>query len=320
MRIKAILFLLSFLMPCIAFCEPGTRVKMRKVHLKLACGFVKNVKLNYLCFPNPRPQLSDIVSAMIHFNGNSSDGIRIEDSDYATMPITGLDSAGNIVIIVDSRQILAKSHWYMISILAHELGHITNRDVYLNDCVSRPHELKADYYAGFWAHRAQCPSVDSVIAPFLTVIPDQDHPDGAKRREWVKKGWQAEEEPFEPSPKKSITLPTLKDTYGQYIDLYATITPYQWNIASKHYDVFKTKLLIGTNDLRLPVSRVVSLIEKVTYSADDKLFRLPFAEFSNKNNNFSYMTFGRQKQFPVTCTIYFIDHSTMTITKDFQFK
>jgi len=255
---------------------------------------------------------------MISFNGNTLEGISIEDSEYASMPVTGLDSAGHIIIIVDSHQLLSSPRWFMISILAHELGHITNRDVYLKDCVNKPNELKADYYAGFWAHRAQCPLVDSVIAPFLTVIPDEDHPEGAKRREWVIKGWNDEVKPFKLQAPANFGLNTLSDYYGQYIDILGTISPYRWTATSKNYG-YKMKVLIGTKDYRLPTSRIVLLIQKVSYSIDDKYFRISFPYFSSRSNDFAYMSFGQRRRLPITCTIYFVDRSIKTITKTFDF-
>ena len=307
----------------IAFCAVhvsllGAIPKIRIVELVTACGFGPNVKLSYKCSPSIPPSVSDIISKMIAFNGNSPKGIRIEDSPGTDYPVTGRDISNNIIIIIDAQQILRLTGWNLKAVLAHELGHITNRDVYSQNCVSHEFELNADYYAGFWAHRAGCTNIDSVLAPFLNVLPDSDHPAHALRVNSVNKGWADEEIPFEFKPRvEAVGLPELKDSYGQYINIFATITPYMWQFRGVKKYVYKTKVLIGANDIRVPLDRLLSVIARVEYAANDRQFRFPLLLKANRANDFCYMVLGAKKTLPITCTIYFVDKSSMKVTKNF---
>ena len=294
-------------------------VPTRWVTLVTACGFGPNVKLTYKCAASAPPTISDIISKMISFNGSTTKGIRIEDSPGMEYPVTGRDVNNNIIIIVDAAKMLKLSGWNSRAILAHELGHITNRDLYLKECVNHEFELNADYYAGFWTRRAGCTNIDSILTPFKKVKPDAYHPEHEKRVKSVNKGWADEAIPFQFTPPvKFIGFPTLKDSYGQYMKIFATITPYRWQFATKKF-LYKTKVMISANDVRVPLDRLLSVIAKVEYTANDGIFRFPLLLNANRENDFCYMTIGFKKALPITCTIRFVDNSTLVIAKDFLF-
>lgn len=292
--------------------------KVRTVRLVTACGFGPNVRLTYQCSLSAPPSVSDIISKMIAFNGNSSKGIQIEDSPGMDYPVTGRDVDNNVIIIVDAEKMLKLPSWNLRAILAHELGHITNGHVYMKSCISHEYELSADYYAGFWSSRAGCSSVDSVLAPFSNVKPDDHHPKHADRIKSVRTGWDEEKKPFEiKAPVKTIGFPKLKDLYGQYLKLFATVTPYRWQLGKKVRYTYKTKVMLSTKNIRVPLEQLLSVVARVEYASKDGFFKFPLLLNANRDNDFCYMYIGGENPLPVVCTIYFVDKSSLVIKEKF---
>jgi hypothetical protein len=319
-RLMTFLVLIS----CMIFLPWGlnaVEAKMHRINLIIACGFNRKVKLNYSCSSAPPPSISDIISKMIAFNGNKSEGIRIEDSPGLDYPVVGRDSFYNVIIIVDAKRILSSPNWYMYAMLSHELAHITNRDVYEEQCVNKKNELAADYYTGFWTRRAGCEYLDSVIAPCQTVPLDEYHPPHIDRANSVRRGWKDGDIPFTIKPPKTFSgIAAFKDTYGRYLSIFATITPYKWHLGTKTRYMYKRKVLLSTNDKRVLLKQILPVISSVRYSFDDDHFRIPLAVISNAENDYCYMALDAWKKFPITCTVYFVDNSYIKMSRNFDFE
>jgi hypothetical protein len=321
MKVPKHLSLLGLFLIFYFLCGAASVVQTHKVYVTAACGFAGDVKEEYDCADDASPKLENVVFRMIAFNGFKGSGIRIEDCKAVQYPVTARNRNGTVEIIVDASKLGQLPNWYLASILAHELGHIYDGHIYDVQCVSKKHELDADYYAGFWAHRANCPKVDLVIEPFLTVPPDDTHPDSAERIRSVRLGWSDEEKPYPVETGVTATGPAKDaDTYGKYTDLFVTVTPYVLRrFLHRSHNDFKVKIHLASTDIRLPVDSLVSRILKVTYSFDEEHITDDLVVSRNQyQDNFGYLITGVWNAFPVKCVVYFKDNSMLMMTKEFK--
>jgi len=291
-----------------------------EVHLVEACGFKGAIHKTYICKNDISDPLEKLIANMITFSGFKGDRINIYDSDFVDTPITGVDSLGFVTIMVNEKKTGDHPSWYLLSMLAHELGHVYRRHIYLADCVSKPHELQADYYAGFFAHRAGCPLVDSVMAAYTTVTADEDHPDANIRKDSVQLGWNDAALPFRLNGADSLAFISQKkfaDKFRKYADLFVTVTPYRKFL--KKEVLYNVTFHLTSKDPGVSVDSIVSHIDIVSYLFDTETFEKPLVGSVNINkDNYGYKLTGIWGEFPLKCVIYFKDDSVLPIVKEFK--
>lgn len=296
-------------------CAMITCGQTHKVEVKIACGFSGEVLQSYVCQDDPPAWLEDKVYNMIAYNGLSGSGIHIEDCRFVSRPVTTQSTEGKISIMVNSATFKKADHWTMTVILAHELAHIYNGDIYgLND-VTADQELKADYYAGFWVHRAKCPDFILVIAAFKGSKTDATHPDSVRRTGKAFDGWQDAEKRY-----LADGTQTEAERFRASAGVLVTVTPYVLRrfLASRRND-FKVKIHLTSADINVPVDTITNHILKVTYSFDEPHIKEPLVVSVNKfNDNYGYLITGVWNHFPVKCVIYFKDDSILPIVKYFK--
>jgi hypothetical protein len=307
---------------CCCLLPTASIAQTHKVSVKAACGFAGDVKSEYECADNPSAEITEIdhiVNSMMHSKGNKI-LVYFEDCAFVTRPITALTRDGRLEIIVNAKTLLKFPHWYLLSMLAHELGHITNGHIYMPNCVTRDHELSADYYAGFLAHEAKCPSLDLAMAPFRTVPPDADHPPTAQRLDSVRAGWNDQQKPFYPARAEHIEgVPGIVDFYGRYLDLLVTATPFVNRSGNRVEHRYKIKFHLVSKDMRLSMNTVFPTIQRVSYSVGPASAEKPAVMITEGKDNFSYTITGIFENLPVRCTVWFVDSSQQKLTAEFNF-
>jgi hypothetical protein len=290
------------------------------VHLVEACGYKGSVRQNYSCNDDVPQTLEKLISNMITFSGFKGDRINIFDTDQVDLPVIGVDTLGFVTILVNEKKIGKRPSWYVLSILSHELGHVYRRHLYLPDCVTKEHELQADYYAGFFAHRANCPLLDSVIAPYKNLVADEDHPSSEIRIGSVISGWTDAALPFKLNTADSLTMiskNSFANKFKKFADLFVTVTPYRKFLNTNIF--YNVTFHLTSNDPGLPVDSIVSNIDMVSYLLDRESFTTPLVPSYNVNgDNYGYTLTKVWGEFPLKCVIYFKDDSILPIVKEFK--
>jgi hypothetical protein len=292
-----------------------------KILVVAACGFGKDLKSEYNCSDDVPPTLEKLLSRMMFSNGLKNNVIHIEEDDFIDMPVSAITDSGKIEIIVNPAKIGDTANWYVSTILAHELAHIYNGDLYSAKCVNIEHELLADYYAGFWAHRHGCTNIALVYAPLKDATPDQDHPDSTTRMRSALRGWKDEEVPFILNPNDTNkTVETFSQTYAKYADVFVTVTPsvyttFPFRKHNRHTIVFH----LTSTDFRVPTDSIFNKISAVSYYINEDHFDEKVKEVNNYGHDgYAYGVTKVWNEFPVTCVIYFKDDSVLPITKRFK--
>jgi hypothetical protein len=319
------LLLIKIVLLLCCFVPFAALAQMHRVHLIAACGFAGDARLDYDCLNNPPPDMETLVSKMIAFNGIKGVTVKIEDVPSITLPVIGLNRNRTLQIMVNATRLKGSSYWFLASMLAHELGHVYNGDLYSPKCVTRVHELNADYYAGFWARGANCPAVDSAVAPFAHVPTDEDHPPSAQRIDSVRAGWLAASQrqlyltastnqnavslnaftyaytqklapatnilPYVPRIKPGVPAKSswwssrLTAYYDRSLDLFATVTPNVSETDHRKSKDYKFKFHLTSDNIFLPVSWILPQIRKVTYTFDKKNLKKPEVDSYNTNRD-----------------------------------
>jgi hypothetical protein len=298
-------------------------VNTHTVHVMSVCGMAKDIRTTYECLDSVSGVIEQLLSRMMVSNGLMDNGIRIEDSPFIDMPVTALDKYQRVIIFVNGERINAKNgpSWYISAVLAHELAHFYNGDIYKKDPINIDRELKADYYSGFWMHRNGCTDIESVYAPLINIPADAEHPDKEKRKEAILNGWNAEKIPFNlKGDHVSAEIKTQAELLFPYADLFITITPYvltRWFLRKRN--VCRVKVHLTSKNIRVPTDSILNKVRKVYYIADSAHFKRPLMIADNRNKDgFGYLFTGVWEEFPVKCVIDLKDGSALLIIKRFK--
>jgi len=274
------------------------------VKLQKGCAFTGPIKDRYEC-TSVSKGIERLLVRMINFSGFKNDQVNIYSSDEVEWAVTGLDTNDFVCIIVNENDV-AKSEELVTSVLAHELGHIYRRHVYMASDLNAAKEFQADYYSGFWSSRAKRSEANAIL-PLNEVEQDAVHPAPALRIDTLKQGFVDANQPFDTS--HSFAPDNVR--YKEVLDLFMAVNAYKNNA-----DKFMVSFQLVSKDPSIPNDAVVSKIEKVSYVLHET-FKHPFVTSFNPNkDNFKYniIVWG---SFAVIALVYFKDGSILPIIKSF---
>jgi hypothetical protein len=292
------------------FCQHALLSQPVKTRLSNVCAFADTPKNEYAL--DYHRNLERFIQKMISTIGFSGDYIYISSSPDVDYAASGLRTDGKAEILVADNFNPNQFYWYHATILAHELAHIFNRDIYEPDCASMENELLADYYAGFWASKNNA-VIDSVQAPFYRLPDDSTHPPREDRLKAVESGWNHAKKPF--TLDVDTVGATSSSIYGKYLNMYFTISPDRRFKETLKYKVY---FHLASKDISVPFNSIIQKISRVSYVLHQPTFRHPFVTSCNQNDDsFGYTLTGVYGTFPIVCLVYFKDDSVWSIVKGF---